>query len=210
MGREIVCRSQVRVDEASSETRSSAVQRRGGLAVQRSLQQTVDRRSQSESERRSPEIFATDCGSSKVGGCVRRCGADSKAEDYLETRSRRYAHVAGPWGYYQSLAGAILVDSADNKGTVLQSIRPLLEPMVAPETVRLHPVRELTELCQKVHYVMKKASISCDKGVASLTIEVEAKGVTYKQTHIASDKQTAKRLASKDILNSLKERMDDA
>ncbi|GFZ11346.1 dicer-like 2 [Actinidia rufa] len=110
----------------------------------------------------------------------------------------------------ESLAGAILVDSGDNKGTVLQSIRPLLEPMVAPETVRLHPVRELTELCQKEHYVMEKASVSCDKGVASITIEVEAKGVTYKQTHTASDKKTAKRLASMDILNSLKERMDDA
>ncbi|KAG5549523.1 hypothetical protein RHGRI_014751 [Rhododendron griersonianum] len=107
----------------------------------------------------------------------------------------------------ESLAGAILVDSGYNEYIVFQSIRPLLEPLITPETVRLHPVRELHELCQKEHYNMKKDVVSSDKGVASLTIEIEANGVSYKHTCTASDKKTAKKLASKAILKSLKEQI---
>ncbi|KAG8390725.1 hypothetical protein BUALT_Bualt01G0113300 [Buddleja alternifolia] len=47
----------------------------------------------------------------------------------------------------ESLGGAILVDSGYNKDTVFQSMRPLLEPLVTPAMLRLHPIRELTELC---------------------------------------------------------------
>ncbi|XP_058216237.1 endoribonuclease Dicer homolog 2 [Rhododendron vialii] len=107
----------------------------------------------------------------------------------------------------ESLAGAILVDSGYNECIVFQSIRPLLEPLITPETVRLHPVRELHELCQKEHYDMKKDVVSSDKGVASLTIEIEANGVSYKHMCTASDKKTAKKLASKAILKSLKEQI---
>ena len=57
----------------------------------------------------------------------------------------------------ESLAGAILVDSGYNKEIVFQSIRPLLEPMITPETMKLNPVKELIELCQKYHYDMKMA-----------------------------------------------------
>ncbi|KAL6980466.1 hypothetical protein U1Q18_022104 [Sarracenia purpurea var. burkii] len=110
----------------------------------------------------------------------------------------------------ESLAGAILVDSGYNKERVLQSIRPLLEPMITPETLKLHPVRELTELCQREHYIMKKCTVSHDQGVASITIEVEVNGVAYRHTCTASDKKTAKKLASKAVLKSLKERISDA
>lgn len=105
----------------------------------------------------------------------------------------------------ESLAGAILVDSGYDTDIVFQSIRPLLEPMITPETVKLHPVRELNELCQKEDYIMKKVAVSRDEGVASITIEVEANGVSYKDTCTASDKKTAIKLASKAILKSLKE-----
>ncbi|KAK3023834.1 hypothetical protein RJ639_044551, partial [Escallonia herrerae] len=97
----------------------------------------------------------------------------------------------------ESLAGAIFVDSGYNKETVFRSIGPLLEPMVTPETVRIHPVRELTELCQKEHYNMKKPVRSCDNGVKSITVEVEANGIVYKESCSAADKDMAKRLACK-------------
>lgn len=105
----------------------------------------------------------------------------------------------------ESLAGAIFVDSGYNENIVFRSIRPLLEPLVTPETLRLHPVRELHQLCQKEHYKMKKDVLSSEEGVASLTIEIEANGVSYKHTCTASNKKTAKKLASKAILKSLKE-----
>lgn len=107
----------------------------------------------------------------------------------------------------ESLAGAILVDSGYNKDTVMKSIRPLLEPLITPETVKLHPVRELTEYCQKYHYFHKKPVVTFEKRVASITIEVEVEeGVSYKKTCTAPDKKAAKRLACKAILKDLKER----
>lgn len=105
----------------------------------------------------------------------------------------------------ESLAGAILVDSNYDKERVFRSIRPLLEPLVTPETVRLHPVRELSELCQKEHFILKKPVVSRDNGVSSVTIEVEAEGAVYHHTSRAADKKMAKRLASKEVLKSLKE-----
>ncbi|XP_056160072.1 endoribonuclease Dicer homolog 2 isoform X3 [Syzygium oleosum] len=105
----------------------------------------------------------------------------------------------------ESLAGAILVDSDYDKERVFQSIRPLLEPLVTPETLRPNPVRELTELCQKEHFILKKPVVSREDGASSVTIEVEAKGVAYHHTSRAAHKKTAKRLASKEVLKSLKE-----
>lgn len=105
----------------------------------------------------------------------------------------------------ESLAGAILVDSNYDKERVFQSIRPLLEPLVTPETVRLHPVRELSELCQKERFILGKPIVSREDGVSSVTIQVEAEGVVYCHTTREADKKTAKRLASMEVLKSLKE-----
>ncbi|KAG6758162.1 hypothetical protein POTOM_038498 [Populus tomentosa] len=104
----------------------------------------------------------------------------------------------------ESLAGAILVDSGYNKEIVFQSIRPLLEPLITPETVRLHPARELNELIQKQHFDYKKSVVSNGRN-ASIEIVVGANGVIFKHTATAADKKTAKKLASKEVLKSLKE-----
>nr|WOA03172.1 DICER-like protein 2 [Abelmoschus esculentus] len=105
----------------------------------------------------------------------------------------------------ESLAGAIFVDSGYNKEVVFRSIRPLLEPMITPKTMTIHPVKELHELCQKEHYELRKPVVSHENGVSSITIEVEANGRVFKQTSTASDKKMAKKLASKEVLKSLKE-----
>ncbi|KAL2526233.1 Endoribonuclease Dicer2 [Abeliophyllum distichum] len=105
----------------------------------------------------------------------------------------------------ESLAGAIFVDSGYNKEIVFQSIRPLLEPMITPETLRLHPVRELTELCQKKHFTLKEPVVFRENGVSFVEVEVEANGIVHKKSCSASDRNTAKRLACKAVLKSLKE-----
>ncbi|MBA0838012.1 hypothetical protein Goarm_010116, partial [Gossypium armourianum] len=104
----------------------------------------------------------------------------------------------------ESLAGAIFVDSGYKKEIVFQSIRPLLEPMITPETMTVHPVKELYELCQKEHYELRKAIVSHEDGISSITIEVEANGKVFKHTSTACDKKMAKKLASKEVLKSLK------
>ncbi|GKV45609.1 hypothetical protein SLEP1_g52673 [Rubroshorea leprosula] len=105
----------------------------------------------------------------------------------------------------ESLAGAIFLDSGCNKDIVFQSIRPLLEPLVTPKTVRKHPVSELTELCQREHFDLRKPIVSRDNGVASITVEVEAKGKMFSCTQSDTDRKTAKKLASKGVLQALKE-----
>nr|XP_017225094.1 PREDICTED: endoribonuclease Dicer homolog 2-like isoform X3 [Daucus carota subsp. sativus] len=107
----------------------------------------------------------------------------------------------------ESLAGAILVDSGYRKDIVFDSIRPLLEPLVSPDTLKLQPVRELHQLCQKENYVLKKSVVSCEKGVAAVTVEVEANGIIHRESCTAANKAEAKKLASKAVLKSLKESM---
>ncbi|XP_022864537.1 endoribonuclease Dicer homolog 2 isoform X3 [Olea europaea var. sylvestris] len=107
----------------------------------------------------------------------------------------------------ESLAGAVFVDSGYNKEIVFRSISPLLEPMITPETLRLHPVRELTELCQKKHFTFKNPIFIRENGVSFVEVEVEANGIVHKESRSASDKSTAKRLACKAVLKSLKNRI---
>uniref|UniRef100_A0A2P2JM52 Endoribonuclease Dicer homolog 2 n=1 Tax=Rhizophora mucronata TaxID=61149 RepID=A0A2P2JM52_RHIMU len=104
----------------------------------------------------------------------------------------------------ESLAGAILVDSGYNKEAVFKSIMPLLEPLITPETVRFHPVRELNELCQKQNFERKRHIFSSENGMASCTVEVEANGEIFSHTASAKDKNTAKKIAAKEVLKALK------
>lgn len=91
---------------------------------------------------------------------------------------------------------------------MFQSIVPLLEPLVTLETVRLHPMRELSEFCQKEGYTLRKPVSSRRNGLASVKIEVEAKGRVFSHTRSCDDKKAAKRLASKEVLRLLKEDAD--
>ncbi|XP_015960524.2 endoribonuclease Dicer homolog 2 isoform X2 [Arachis duranensis] len=105
----------------------------------------------------------------------------------------------------ESLAGAIFVDSEYNKEIVWQCIRPLLEPLVTPETLTMHPTRELSELCQKENYKIEKIRSRKD-GVTSYLMEVQANGITiysYEYTGYA-DKKTAKRIVCREILKLMK------
>lgn len=102
------------------------------------------------------------------------------------------------------MAGAILVDSGYNKEIVFRSMRPLLEPLITPETVVFHPAKELNELCQQEHFNMEKPIKSTNKGGASITIKVEADGILFKHTATVADKRIAKKVACKAVLDSLK------
>ncbi|XP_071920504.1 endoribonuclease Dicer homolog 2 isoform X4 [Coffea arabica] len=105
----------------------------------------------------------------------------------------------------ESLAGAILIDSGYNKDVVFQSIRPLLEPMITPDKLKLHPVREFHELCQKEGYIRNKRDWNYENGKATITLEVEANGITHNYSCSAADKNTAKKLACKALLKVLKD-----
>lgn len=104
----------------------------------------------------------------------------------------------------ESLAGAIFVDSGFNKDITFQSIQPLLGPLVTPQTLKPHPVRELSELCEQKGYTKKKDVISRENGRTCMTVEVEANGVIHRETCSERDKLMAKKMACKKVLESLK------
>ncbi|KAK7285798.1 hypothetical protein RJT34_20579 [Clitoria ternatea] len=105
----------------------------------------------------------------------------------------------------ESIAVAIFVDSGYKKEVVFESIRPLLEPLVTPETAKRHPTDELRELCFKRHYEHKEEAKHGDKYVTLVTIEVKADGNSYKHTAEASTEYIARKVASKEVLKLLKE-----
>lgn len=52
----------------------------------------------------------------------------------------------------ESIAGAIAVDTRFDLGKVWAVMKPLLEPIVTPETLDMHPVTELEEHCLREKY----------------------------------------------------------
>ncbi|KAG5574721.1 hypothetical protein H5410_054855 [Solanum commersonii] len=110
----------------------------------------------------------------------------------------------------ESLAGVIFVDSGFNEDITFQSIRPLLEPLITPQTLKLHPARELSELCTQKGYIKKKNVVFRENGVVYITVEVEANGAIHKDTHSGRNKKMAEKVASKKVLKSLKEYLYNA
>ncbi|XP_014491482.1 endoribonuclease Dicer homolog 2 isoform X2 [Vigna radiata var. radiata] len=103
----------------------------------------------------------------------------------------------------ESIAGAIFVDSGYKKEIVFKSIRPLLEPLVTPETAKRHPISELQELCQKNQYKLTEHEQPPvrENDENLFIIEVKANRIT--RTAKASNKDTARKMASKELLKEL-------
>ncbi|XP_030535345.1 endoribonuclease Dicer homolog 1 [Rhodamnia argentea] len=102
----------------------------------------------------------------------------------------------------ESIAGAIFLDSAHDTAVVWQVFQPLLQPMVTPDRLPMHPVRELQERCQQQAEGLEyKASRNGNLA----TVEVFVDGV---QVGVAQNpqKKMAQKLAARNALAVLKER----
>ncbi|CAN6483899.1 unnamed protein product [Victoria cruziana] len=102
----------------------------------------------------------------------------------------------------ESIAGAIFLDHNLNTAIVWKVFQPLLHPMVTPETLPMHPVRELQERCQQqaeglVYKAIRTGNIA--------TVQVFIDGV---QIGIAQNpqKKMAQKLAARNALIVLKEK----
>nr|XP_016481139.1 PREDICTED: endoribonuclease Dicer homolog 1 [Nicotiana tabacum] len=103
---------------------------------------------------------------------------------------------------FESIAGAIFLDSGCDTAAVWKVFQPLLHPMVTPETLPMHPVRELQERCQQQAQGLEyKASRSGNIA----TVEVYVDGI---QVGMAQNpqKKMAQKLAARNALVVLKER----
>lgn len=102
----------------------------------------------------------------------------------------------------ESIAGAIFLDSGKDTSAAWKVFQPLLQPMVTPETLPMHPVRELQERCQQQAEGLEyKASRSGN----TATVEVFIDGV---QVGVAQNpqKKMAQKLAARNALAALKEK----
>ncbi|KAE8662432.1 Endoribonuclease Dicer-like protein 1 [Hibiscus syriacus] len=102
----------------------------------------------------------------------------------------------------ESIAGGIFLDSGRDTAVVWRVFQPLLHPMVTPETLPMHPVRELQERCQQQAEGLEyKASRSGNLA----TVEVFIDGV---QVGVAQNpqKKMAQKLAARNALAVLKEK----
>ncbi|KAJ4773845.1 Endoribonuclease Dicer [Rhynchospora pubera] len=102
----------------------------------------------------------------------------------------------------ESLAGAIFLDSSLDTSVVWRVFQPLLDPMVTPETLPMHPVRELQERCQQQAEGLEyKATRSGNVA----TVEVYIDGI---QIGVAQNpqKKMAQKLAARNALVVLREK----
>ncbi|KAK9122388.1 hypothetical protein Syun_020005 [Stephania yunnanensis] len=106
----------------------------------------------------------------------------------------------------ESIAGAIFLDSGRNTAVVWKVFQPLLHPMVTPETLPMHPVRELQERCQQQAEGLEYKSTRSGN---LATVEVYIDGV---QIGIAQNpqKKMAQKLAARNALVILKEKEAEA
>ncbi|CAN4087097.1 unnamed protein product [Withania somnifera] len=102
----------------------------------------------------------------------------------------------------ESIAGAIFLDSGCNTKAVWEVFQPLLHPMVTPETLPMHPVRELQERCQqRAQGLEYKATRSGN--IATVEVYVDGLQVGMAQN---PQKKMAQKLAARNALVVLKEK----
>lgn len=102
----------------------------------------------------------------------------------------------------ESIAGAIFLDGGRDTAVVWKVFEPLMQPMVTPETLPMHPVRELQERCQQQ---AEGLEYKATRNGNVATVEVLIDGV---QIGIAQNpqKKMAQKLAARNALVALKER----
>lgn len=104
----------------------------------------------------------------------------------------------------ESLSGAICVDGGFNLSRVWEVFEPILQPLISSRIVRLHPVRELQEVCQKNHLTWSK-SLSRNGGQqCQYAYEINVSTDVIKGTAVSKDKKSAKKRAALDALAKLK------
>ncbi|KAL1220325.1 Endoribonuclease Dicer-like protein [Cardamine amara subsp. amara] len=102
----------------------------------------------------------------------------------------------------ESIAGAIFLDSGKDTTAAWKVFQPLLQPMVTPETLPMHPVRELQERCQQQAEGLEYKASRIGN---TATVEVFIDGV---QVGVAQNpqKKMAQKLAARNALAALKEK----
>ncbi|KAD5802937.1 hypothetical protein E3N88_14297 [Mikania micrantha] len=106
----------------------------------------------------------------------------------------------------ESIAGAIFLDSQRNTTFVWKVFQPLLHPMVTPETLPMHPVRELQERCQQQAEGLEYKATR-DGNLATVQVFIDGVQVSIAQN---TQKKMAQKLAARNALAALKMKESEA
>ncbi|KAK0588851.1 hypothetical protein LWI29_006229 [Acer saccharum] len=102
----------------------------------------------------------------------------------------------------ESTAGAVFIDSNSSIDTVWKVFRPLLEPIIdmeTLETLEMHPVIELYEVCQKMNLKVKFVDLWKENTTVNVFVQDKLVGIgTY-----GRKKEIAHNRAAKDALNNI-------
>ncbi|CAH1411951.1 unnamed protein product [Lactuca virosa] len=104
----------------------------------------------------------------------------------------------------ESIAGAIFLDSERDTSAVWKVFQPLLQPMVTPETLPMHPVRELQERCQQQAEGLEYKATR-NGNVATVQVLIDGVEVGVAQN---PQKKMAQKLAARNALAALKTKQE--
>lgn len=105
----------------------------------------------------------------------------------------------------ESIAGAILVDTRFDLECLWRIMKPILSPIVTPETLVLHPLRELQELCCQHGYSLKW-KFTKQREVTVAVGEVHLAESVIAGTGSKENRKAAKMAAAQQILLLMEER----
>ncbi|XP_073142519.1 endoribonuclease Dicer homolog 3-like isoform X2 [Henckelia pumila] len=109
-----------------------------------------------------------------------------------------------PWALgdlFESIVGAILIDSKLDLDEVWKVVEPLLSPIVTPEELELAPFRELKELCDSLGFLNKDYTKKGDSMHAEFTLQLE--DVLLNGQGSGPNKTAAKGMAAHCLLEKL-------
>lgn len=99
----------------------------------------------------------------------------------------------------ESAAGAVFIDSHSSLDIVSKVFRPLLEPIISLETLKMHPVTELYEVCQKKNLKVKFVDLWKESTAFFVFVEDQLVG----RGSYGLKKEIAYNRAARDALNNI-------
>ncbi|XP_039124414.1 endoribonuclease Dicer homolog 3a-like isoform X1 [Dioscorea cayenensis subsp. rotundata] len=106
---------------------------------------------------------------------------------------------------FESIAGAILIDTGLNMDKVWQIFKPLLSPIVTPDNFELPPMRELSELCSELGYFLAVKCLEDGEYVVA-ELEVQLEVVLLARRGREKNKKAAKAQAAILLLKDMEEK----
>ncbi|KAF8391585.1 hypothetical protein HHK36_023891 [Tetracentron sinense] len=104
----------------------------------------------------------------------------------------------------ESTIGAVFIDSNNSVDTVWKVFKGLLEPMISLQTLGMHPVTELLELCQKHHL---KIQFVKDAWEENTTVDVFVEDQLVGTSTYGLKKEIAQNRAAKAALDNIKRKL---